>query len=168
MSETNDTLRFPLTDVKDKGEMAVRAVVPSAPFNEALSEGTLVGPVTVEGIILPVDDEASFEGNAAGRWAFECTRCLTPVEGEWKTDVAVMVPIDGGPLDLTDEVRQAIGLAQPMKTYCKPDCKGLCPTCRVDRNKKDCGHPLIEPGDGVPGGGFPTTKPRLTRRPHKG
>ena len=51
-----------------------------------------------------------------------------------------MVPIDSGPMDLTEDVRQSIGLAQPMKIFCKPDCKGLCSVCHKNRNLADCGH----------------------------
>ncbi len=26
----------------------------------------------------------------------------------------------------------------PMKPLCRPDCKGLCPTCGADRNETAC------------------------------
>ncbi len=161
--------QFPLTEVKENGQLPVNAKTPAATFPDALSEGTLTGTVFLNGMILAVDDEASFNGEAKGRWKFECTRCLKPVEAEWRTPVEVMVPIDGGPMDLTDEVRQSIALIQPMKILCKPDCKGLCPVCRKNRNEVKCGHPDAEGGDGVPGGNFAQThKPRLTKRPDKG
>ncbi|PIR15807.1 MAG: hypothetical protein COV48_12325 [Elusimicrobia bacterium CG11_big_fil_rev_8_21_14_0_20_64_6] len=161
--------RFPLTDAKENGQMAVSAKTAPETFPDALSEGALKGPVSLVGMILAVDDEASFTGTAAGRWTFECTRCLKPLELEWTAPIEAMVPIDGGPMDLTDEVRQSIALAQPMKVLCRPDCKGLCAVCKKNRNEVDCGHPEGLAGDGVPGGGFTETrKPRLTPRPHKG
>lgn len=162
----DDPLRVPLTELKDKGEIAVSAKVPAASFDGALTEGALKGPVSVEGTVRPVDDEAMFEGSASGLWAFECSRCLAPVPGEWTAPLELLAPIDGGPMDLNDEVRQAIALAQPMKALCRPDCQGLCPTCRADRNKKDCGHPLIEAAKEGPQ--LETRKPRLTRKPPKG
>ncbi|MFI5363921.1 MAG: YceD family protein [Elusimicrobiota bacterium] len=57
-------------------------------------------------------------------------------------------------------MRQAIGLAQPMKIFCKPDCKGLCSVCHKNRNLADCGH--------AQGGAESSTRPRLTPRPNKG
>ena len=155
-----ELLRFPLTEVKEVGELAVRVEVPPDLFAGALSEGELVGPVSVSGMIRRVDEEANFEGVAKGRWRFECTRCLAPVEGEWKEKLDVMVSIDAGPMDLTDEVRQSIGLAQPMKVFCKSDCKGLCSVCHKNRNLGDCGH--------AQGGAEASTRPRLTPRPDKG
>jgi len=156
-------LRFPLSEVKENGEMPVKASVPSDLFPDALSEGALVGKIAVAGTIRQVEDDAVFEGTAKGRWAFECTRCLTPVEGEWSEAVEMTAPIDAGPMDLTEEVRQSIGLAQPMKIFCKPDCKGLCPVCRANRNLGDCGHKAE-----TPAGAPKTTRPRLTPRPKKG
>jgi uncharacterized metal-binding protein YceD (DUF177 family) len=153
-------LKFPLTEVKENGELAVRADVGPELFPDALTEGSLVGQVSVEGLIRRIDDEANFQGSAKGRWRFECTRCLTPVEAAWDTSFEATAPIDGGPMDLTDEVRQAIALAQPMKIFCRPDCRGLCPVCRKNRNQGDCGHTTEEPQE--------SRRPRLTPRPQKG
>jgi len=160
---------FPLKEVKENGQLAVNAKTGPENFTDALSEGALVGPVALEGLILAVDDEAAFTGTAKGKWKFECTRCLKALELSWSAQIEVMVPIDGGPMDLTDEVRQSIALAQPMKIYCSPGCKGLCEVCNANRNEVNCGHPEGGGGDGVPGGNFANTrKPRLTPRPHKG
>ncbi|MBI3289278.1 MAG: DUF177 domain-containing protein [Elusimicrobia bacterium] len=154
---------FPLTEVKENGELTIRAQTGSESFPDALTEGVLIGPVTLEGLIIAVDQEASMNGVATGRWRFECTRCLTPVEEQWSSPLNVMAPIDAGPLDLTDEVRQAIALAQPMKIFCRPDCRGLCPVCRGNRNVKECGHKQAME-DPAPR----PTRPRLTPRPNKG
>jgi uncharacterized metal-binding protein YceD (DUF177 family) len=156
----SELLIFPLTEVKEKGFVAVDVTVPSEEFPEAVADGTLLGPVFVKGSLSRQDDEAVFEGFARGRWRIECTRCLTPTEGDYEAAVELEVSIDGGPIDLTDEVRQSIVLAQPMKIYCKPDCKGLCVVCHQNRNVVDCGHALPEPEK--------STRPRLTPRPDKG
>lgn len=149
-----------LKDLKDKGEIPVDASVEPEAFPDALSEGALVGDVAVKGRILPVDDEAVFEGAARGRWSFECMRCLAPVEAEWTAPVEATAKIDGGRLDLSEEVRQSISLAQPMKVVCTPECKGLCTVCRKNRNLKDCGHKDEGPQM--------SRRPRLTIRPDKG
>ncbi len=160
---------FPLKDVKENGRMAVNAKTGPEAFPDALSEGSLIGPIALEGMILAVDDEAAFTGTAKGQWRFECTRCLKSLEQNWSSQIEAMAPIDGGLMDLTDEVRQSIALAQPMKVLCKPDCGGLCEICQKNLNEGTCGHPEGGDGDGVPGGHFTDTrKPRLTPRPKKG
>jgi uncharacterized metal-binding protein YceD (DUF177 family) len=37
-------------------------------------------------------------------------------------------------LDLTEAVRQALVVEQPMAPLCRPDCAGLCPECGADLN----------------------------------
>jgi len=45
---------------------------------------------------------------------------------------------DANEIDITDEVRDALLLAVPIKTVCRPDCKGLCPGCGANLNKESC------------------------------
>ena len=47
-------------------------------------------------------------------------------------------PMESPTVDITDDVRDALALAIPMKHLCKPDCKGLCPNCGHDLNKEEC------------------------------
>ena len=96
----SSALRIPLKDLKDKGELPVDATVEPETFPDALSEGVLVGTISIKGKIHPVDDTAVFAGAAKGLWRFECVRCLTPVEAPWEASVAAEAPIDGGHLDL--------------------------------------------------------------------
>jgi uncharacterized protein len=44
----------------------------------------------------------------------------------------------GTKIDLTEALRQNILMAIPLKTICKPDCKGLCSSCGCDRNIQKC------------------------------
>ena len=44
-------------------------------------------------------------------------------------------------LDLTEAIRQYTLLAVPMKTVCKKDCSGLCPTCGKNLNEGKCDCP---------------------------
>jgi uncharacterized protein len=41
-------------------------------------------------------------------------------------------------IDLGDVMRDEFHLALPMKPLCRPDCKGLCPVCGVNRNRETC------------------------------
>jgi len=41
-------------------------------------------------------------------------------------------------LDLSEVLRQSILLAMPLLPLCKPDCKGLCPTCGANLNYESC------------------------------
>jgi len=41
-------------------------------------------------------------------------------------------------IDLGELMRDEFYLALPMKPLCRPDCKGLCPTCGVNWNRETC------------------------------
>jgi uncharacterized protein len=85
-----------------------------------------------------------------------CSRCLSPVTSPVEVDIEEealpSIDIDTGlALDMTDEpevlrlddhheldlseaVREAISLAEPIVVLCSPDCRGLCLTCGADLN----------------------------------
>src|ERR1035437_4497360 len=44
----------------------------------------------------------------------------------------------GDSLALEDVLREQVLLSLPLKTLCKPDCKGLCPRCGANRNSQPC------------------------------
>lgn len=95
--------------------------------------------------------------------AVPCSRCLVPfqlpltfdIEDEYfpLVDVVSGNPIDmaGEPgsftidehhvLDLSEAIRQYALTAIPIKTLCRPDCAGLCPTCGQNLNQGHCGCP---------------------------
>ncbi|MBX3029121.1 MAG: DUF177 domain-containing protein [Chloroflexi bacterium] len=91
-----------------------------------------------------------------------CSRCLTamvsPVEVDLEEEALPSIDIDTGhpvdmgsepealrldghhELDLTDAVREAISLAEPIVVLCRPDCRGLCNECGADLNTDPTHH----------------------------
>jgi uncharacterized protein len=39
---------------------------------------------------------------------------------------------------VADVVTEQVNLFMPMQVVCSPDCRGLCPTCGVNRNLEAC------------------------------
>ncbi len=52
---------------------------------------------------------------------------------------ALILPLDGAALDLTEVVRQHLVMALPLVPLCRAECRGLCPVCGADRNEVVCG-----------------------------
>ena len=83
----------------------------------------------------------------------ECVRCLSPFEQiltvtyddlfvyppDRATDPLLGVP-ETGLLDLTPLTREYLLLDMPLRPLCRPDCRGLCPECGVNRNETACDH----------------------------
>lgn len=87
-----------------------------------------------------------------------CSRCLQPaivpldltVEEEYFPTVdpftAARLPEPAEPtpfrideqhhLDLSEALRQAVLVEEPMAPLCRPDCRGLCPECGADLNEQ--------------------------------
>ena len=86
----------------------------------------------------------------------ECRRCLTDVQldvsdelqllfaqaGLEEADEDDVIPIPPGAreLDLRPAVREEWLLSVPAYALCREGCKGLCPTCGIDRNTGTCEH----------------------------
>lgn len=116
----------------------------------------LVEPVHVSGV-LQASGRASFfwKGEVSGSARGECRRCLTevltdfasPVQAVFSADPAVIDDPTVYPLvepvthvDLSEAVREEVGLAVPAYPLCREDCAGLCPRCGADLNLGPCEH----------------------------
>lgn len=121
------------------------------------------GPVDVEGEVrlLRTIEGILAVGSARMVLAFECRRCLEMSEAEVRfefeeeyvpsidveTGAALPIGEDYGPevvidehhiLDLTEVLRQYAVTTTAELDLCRPDCKGLCPECGVNRNLETC------------------------------
>ncbi len=99
-------------------------------------------------------------GRFAGNFEIPCARCIEPVEIPLAADFDLIfrplgadadVPersitaseteigyYQGDSLLLEDVLREQVLLSLPVRTLCKPDCKGLCPHCGANRNLQPC------------------------------
>ena len=99
-------------------------------------------------------------GRFAGKVKVPCARCVEPVEIPLAADFDLIFRPAGADsraaersitapeteigyyqsdsLLLEDVLREQVFLALPVRTLCKPDCKGLCPRCGENRNQQMC------------------------------
>ena len=99
-------------------------------------------------------------GHFAGSFQVPCARCIEPVEIPLAAEFDLIfrplgadadVPersitaseteigyYQGDSLLLEDVLREQVLLSLPVRTLCKPDCKGLCPRCGANRNLQPC------------------------------
>ena len=99
-------------------------------------------------------------GHWAGNFQVPCARCVEPVEiplaadydlifrpaaaDSEATERSITAPETEigyyleDSLVLEDVLREQVLLSLPVRTLCKPDCKGLCPRCGINRNSQAC------------------------------
>lgn len=100
------------------------------------------------------------KGRYAGDFHLPCARCVEPVEVSLSADFDLIfrpMGADAGAAErsisaqeteigyyqkdsllLEDVLREQVLLSLPVRTLCKPDCKGLCPHCGKNRNLEAC------------------------------
>lgn len=100
------------------------------------------------------------KGRYQGRFQVPCARCVEPVGIGLAADFDLLfrpVGADGGMAErsisapeteigyyqgdsllLEDVLREQVLLSLPVRTLCRPDCKGLCPRCGKNRNQEPC------------------------------
>ena len=105
------------------------------------------------------DDEYFCQGRLEATVQLECARCVKPFENQLATDIDFIVAPEKGNrakeekiiddedyvyydndlrADLWEILRQALILAVSMKPLCEENCRGFCPVCGGNRNKKQC------------------------------
>jgi uncharacterized protein len=105
-------------------------------------------------------DDIRLVGGFHGRFQVPCARCIEPVEIPLEAEFDLIFRPAAADSDATeraitaqeteigyylkdslsleDVLREQVLLSLPVKTLCKPDCKGLCPRCGANRNSQPC------------------------------
>ncbi|MBB6675492.1 YceD family protein [Cohnella nanjingensis] len=122
-----------------------------------MRDATPLGPLHAQLTAIAADGIVNVTGTLTGKLQLLCSRCLTPLEGEYEfpyeetfkhvsQEVAArgeqddedFVPFHGERLELRPYVEEELMLSLPLAPLCKEDCKGLCPDCGQNRNEQAC------------------------------
>ena len=111
-------------------------------------QGSIAISVTEDGVVA--------DGKLKALSQLSCSRCLDdywqPLEINFTeifsanpagdpADDQQEQPLEAdGSIDLGSILRDYAVVDIPIRQLCKDDCKGLCPTCGMNLNQKDCGH----------------------------
>jgi len=112
-----------------------------------------------------IGDMVEIEGNISTVVRMNCGRCLQsfkmPLESSFALAYSQKEPASehsdsnkeeleltaedmgliyyqGEEINLKNEIQEQVVLAFPLRTICKPDCRGLCPKCGADLNTEEC------------------------------
>lgn len=117
-------------------------------------------PAAVKGQVRLAGNQVSVDGHVETRVQLECDRCLKPVELPVSADFALeyisgadyasssaaalseeelsVSVFDGEAIDVDEIVKEQVLLGVPVRTLCRPDCKGMCAECGINRNAGEC------------------------------
>lgn len=113
---------------------------PKGLLDVKISFVTFKEPVHVSFFISLTGKTLLINGKLRTKADLVCSRCLKEFEQNLRNDDFTLdVDVSGqDEVDITDNIREEIVVLLPIKPLCKKDCKGLCPRCGQDLNKKQC------------------------------
>lgn len=133
---------------------------PAKTFEYPGEESGSVGEVKVQGVAELAGTDIRIYGRIAAEAGAGCARCTAPVKLAVEQDFDLIyrpvsaiareeeieIPRDeldvgfytGEGINLADVVKEQVILALPMKVLCRPDCRGLCPSCGANLNTGAC------------------------------
>jgi len=111
-------------------------------------------PVQAEGEAAKLGNLYYVKGSMSADVTFVCARCLKRFtehvvvpfsetfaaadSGEMLDEESDILPLEGEEIELDPLLQEDFLLAMPSFPLCEEDCKGLCPTCGVNRNDQPC------------------------------
>lgn len=157
-------VRVSITDIVDQpgATRPVEVDVPATEFGSdpwGTAEGAVRDPIELDLHLDSVVDGILVRGSLVFHLELVCARCLEPQQTVREVSVAELfldpakrideededepgyeLIDDATAIELSTMVRDALIIDLPVRTLCREDCQGLCPTCGADRNRTDCGH----------------------------
>ena len=106
--------------------------------------------IKVAGEMVGTGEKVSVRAEVTAILGSRCVRCLEDVEmpvtaqidavfaREEDPDDPDLYKFEASAIELTDAVRDALVMEIPTRILCSEECKGLCPTCGVNRNMVSC------------------------------
>lgn len=157
-------MKINVYDIKDEAkELAYDE--PTDELNALMAHGAhdfdFPGPVHVNLVQYRAGQELIFQGTLRGAVIGHCARCLEDFtidldrpfhfvllphstagpELELEEDDLDLSYYSGEEIDVSPLVREQLLLALPTQPLCRQDCRGLCPSCGVNRNREECSCP---------------------------
>jgi uncharacterized protein len=145
-------LSFDLRSLREQAASVNAEIAPDDPVWQP-TDPRPAGPVRVTGRLSAAGaDRYYWHGRIDGKVALECRRCIAETAADVHDEVHLIFAEAGDPddpdvyaidpgareLDLRPAVREQWLLDAPAYALCRPDCKGLCPTCGTDLNTGNC------------------------------
>jgi len=120
-------------------------------ITDAPVRATLRGESVMDGILVT--------GRLGASASSQCARCLRDVASNVELDICELFAasgheppgdhdpyrVDGLEIDLEPMLRDALGLALPLRALCRQDCPGLCARCGQDLADASCDCARDEP-----------------------
>ena len=152
-------MKIKISDVEKKGYIHLSYSEEPTLLNLDKGRFRPTSPLKVDVHLNKTRDGVYASGKVEATLSLNCSRCLKhfpypvseefhfeyrprqtefPEEIELDEEAVGIVFFEGDEIELSDQVRQDVLLAIPMKPVCGESCKGLCQVCGGDLNVVEC------------------------------
>ena len=84
-------------------------------------------------------EDLTVQAHIEAERCFTCSLCLEEFHNVFEKDITLHYDIKGlESVTLDPDIREEIILEHPIRILCRPDCRGLCAFCGVNRNEGPC------------------------------
>ena len=96
-------------------------------------------PVHVTAEAWKSDNDLTVQVRMEGSRTFACSLCLEEFNNPFEKELTLHYDVKGlDGVTIDSDVREEIILDHPIRILCRPDCRGLCPTCGANLNQVPC------------------------------
>jgi uncharacterized protein len=132
-------IKISIRDITSKG-LDIHRSIPKEGIGLSDEEIDLRSPIEVNAHLQRDGNLIVAETSIKADFGFMCARCLGDVhevkEHHYHFDFEIDPTLDY--VDVGEEIRQELILANPPRILCKDDCKGICPKCGKNLNVEPC------------------------------
>lgn len=129
---------FDARRIRDAGGHKAALAPDPALFADAFASPGALKKLEVELAFSVADEELLLDGKVTAELALECSRCAAPLTRSFSDSFDEQYGYSVEYIDTRELIREAAALLEPMKVLCSEACKGRCPECGADLNKKTC------------------------------
>ena len=132
-------MKVAIRDITSEGIELEKVVEPSEIGLEE-KDLDLKKPLTIFVRIERVNEFVLVYTTVKAIYEYNCARCLEPFLRNKIDQFDFEYEIEKGQevVDYGEDIRQELILSRAQRELCRPDCKGMCPSCRVNLNVEKC------------------------------
>lgn len=132
-------MKIEVEKIKDK-QVEFKEYIPASAWEMDSVDIHFVGDICLKCAFVRMDRQIIVTTEVSLRRVAACSRCLAEVSSDIKKNINLCYDTMhlGDCLEIDKDVREEILLDYPMRVFCRPDCKGLCPHCGVNLNMEQC------------------------------
>jgi len=132
-------IKIAVRDITSNG-INIDQSIPKEGIGLSSEEVDIRSLLNVKAHLQKVDNFIIADTHIKAEFGFLCSRCLEELSSTEERSYKFDFEIDptNEYIDLGEEIRQEIILANPAKVLCSKECKGICPKCGANLNNEKC------------------------------